>query len=54
MKVWKRWVALLDHRDDATSLALARIVAGYTVWLHLVTMWTSGAGLPLIVSMENS
>ena len=52
MKFWKRWADLLDHRDDATSLALARIVAGYTVWLHLVTMWTSGAGLGVWVSVK--
>jgi hypothetical protein len=41
--LWSRWATLLDRREDATPLALARIVAAGTVFLHLVTMWISGA-----------
>ncbi len=42
MNVWTRFVDLLDKREDVTPLAVARIVAGITIFQHLVTMWTSG------------
>lgn len=39
---WPRWVALLDRREAATSLAMCRIVVGYTVAWHLVQMGLTG------------
>jgi hypothetical protein len=35
---WRRWVALLDHREPATALALCRIAVGLIVALHLGRM----------------
>ena len=41
---WARWVAFLSRREDATPLAIARIIAGSTVAMHLATMaWTGVA-----------
>ncbi len=50
--VWRRWVELLDRKEAATGLALCRIVAAFTVCLHLVTMWTSGAAFGVWVSVQ--
>ncbi|MDP2317425.1 MAG: HTTM domain-containing protein [Pseudomonadota bacterium] len=43
MSLWRRWVAFLDRREAATSLALARIVLGATIASHLAYMaWVGG------------
>lgn len=43
MALWRRWVALLDHREPATSLALARIVLGLSLVGHLGhLLWVDG------------
>jgi hypothetical protein len=43
MNLWQRWVAVLEHREPATSLALARIVLGLTIAAHLGQMvWVDG------------
>lgn len=41
--LWRRWVALLDHREPATSLALARVVLGLSLVGHLGYLaWVDG------------
>lgn len=52
LKLWTRWANLIDRREDATPLALARIVAAFTVWLHLSTMWISGTALGVWVHVQ--
>lgn len=43
MTLWRRWVALLDRREAATSLALARIVLGLSLVGHLGHIaWVGG------------
>jgi hypothetical protein len=42
-RAWRRLIAFVDEREDATSLALTRIVAGSTLFCHLVHLLTSGA-----------
>lgn len=49
---WMRWAALLDRRGDATPLAVARIVAGVTIFWHLQAMWRSGIGLAVWVDQK--
>lgn len=49
MKTWRALVTLLDRREDAMSLAICRILAASTVFLHLVSMWTSGTARALWV-----
>jgi hypothetical protein len=43
-RAWLRWVSFLSQREDATSLAVARIISGSTLFVHLVIMRLSGAG----------
>lgn len=50
--LWNRWAGLLDRREDATPLAVARIVAGITIAWHLQAMWLSGVGLSVWVDHE--
>ncbi|MBS1153806.1 MAG: uncharacterized protein H6Q89_5504, partial [Myxococcaceae bacterium] len=50
---WTRWADLLDRREDATPLALARIVASVTVFLHLATMWLSGTAMGVWVAVKH-
>lgn len=40
---WKSWVELVSRREDATSLAMARIVCGATVAVHLLLLRPTGA-----------
>jgi hypothetical protein len=41
--LWRRWVALLDHREPATALALARMVLGLSIVTHLGHLaWVDG------------
>ncbi len=43
MTAWRRWVALIDRREPATALALARIVLGSSIATHLCHMaWVGG------------
>jgi hypothetical protein len=42
-RAWQRWVAFLSQREDAASLAVARIISGSTVCVHLAMMALSGA-----------
>lgn len=41
--LWRAWVALLDRREDATALAVCRILAAFTLFHHLAATWLSGA-----------
>ncbi len=41
--LWPRWVALLDTREGGESLALVRILAGWTLATHLLHHWWTGA-----------
>ena len=50
--LWKRWADLLDHREAATALAVCRILAAGTVFLHLTTMWISGTAMGVWVSVN--
>ena len=50
---WRRWVAFLGEREDATSLAIARIVAGVTLVHHLFVMWVTGVATSVWVSEEH-
>jgi hypothetical protein len=52
IKTWTRFVELLDRRQDATALAVCRIVAAVTVFLHLTTMWISGTASGVWVSVQ--
>jgi hypothetical protein len=47
--LWRRWVALLDRREDAASLAICRIVAGSVVLHHLLVMAWTGVGMAVWV-----
>ncbi len=38
MSLWRRWVALLGHREPATALALCRIAVGLILTAHLGRM----------------
>ena len=41
---WARMIAFVQQREDATSLALTRIIAGTTLFCHLVhLLWTNAA-----------
>lgn len=40
---WSRWVTLLDTREGGESLALIRILAGWTLATHLIHQWVAGA-----------
>lgn len=40
---WRRWVALLDRREDATSLALARMLTAAIVAAHLSNVLRTGS-----------
>lgn len=43
-RLWARLIALVEQREDASSLALTRIVAGTTLFAHLVhLLWTGAA-----------
>jgi hypothetical protein len=52
-RAWQRWVAFLSQREDAASLAVARIISGSSVCVHLVTMGLSGAGAAAWVSAKH-
>ncbi len=52
MKAWSRWADLLDRREDATPLAVARIIAGFTVFQHLIAMWVSRTADAVWVSVK--
>ena len=43
MKAWARFVAWISTREDAVSLAFARIVAGSSIAFNLASMHWSGA-----------
>ena len=43
MKLWSRWVALLDRHEDPLALAVCRVIAAGTVAHHLAATWWSGA-----------
>ncbi len=43
LRAWARWVAFLSTREDATSLAVARIISGSTIAWNLLSMLKSGA-----------
>lgn len=43
MRAWSAWVALLERREDARSLAAVRILGGATAFWHLWSTWSSGA-----------
>ncbi len=43
LRGWKRWVGFLSSREDATSLAVARIISGSTIAANLASMHFSGA-----------
>jgi hypothetical protein len=41
--MWARWVAWMDRREAATSLAIVRVALGLVVTLHVARMaWTGG------------
>ena len=42
-RFWARMIAFVEQREDATSLALTRIVAATTLFCHLVHLLWSGA-----------
>lgn len=46
---WPRWAEYIARREDATPLAVARIVAGTTIAWHLQAMWLSGVGVAVWV-----
>ncbi len=41
--LWRAWVELTSHREDAASLAVARMVCGATVAVHLLLLRPTGA-----------
>jgi hypothetical protein len=51
MSRWARWVALLDTREPATSLAACRILAAATTLATLVHAWWCGAASLLWVDV---
>lgn len=42
VRTWHRWTRLLEPREDATSLAICRIIVGVTLVHDIVTMALSG------------
>lgn len=52
-RLWRRWVALLDRREDAAALALCRILAAVTLFHHLVATWMSGAHAMVWIDVEH-
>lgn len=49
---WSWWVALLSRREDATPLALSRIVAGASVAFHLALMGVTGTAAGVWVDVR--
>ncbi|MBL8949254.1 MAG: HTTM domain-containing protein [Myxococcaceae bacterium] len=43
LRWWQGWVELVSRREDAASLAMARIVCGATVAVHLILLRPTGA-----------
>lgn len=39
---WARWVAVLDHREPATALALTRIGLGLVTFWSIASVWWAG------------
>lgn len=50
---WRRWVALLDEREGAHALAVARMIAGTTLAGHLVATWLAGVPAAVWVDVEH-
>ena len=42
MKLWSRWVQLLDRRESAFPLALVRLAVSLIVILHISRIWEKG------------
>jgi hypothetical protein len=51
--IWRRWVALLDTRESAESLAVMRIAIGATTLLTLANAWASGVAAELWVAPDH-
>src|SRR5262249_41503125 len=49
MNLWSRWVSFLERREDATALAVCRIIAGATLCRELVGSFVDGAAMAVWV-----
>ena len=53
VNAWRRWVQFISTREDATSLAVARMIAGSTIAFNLIGMRSSGAAIEAWVDVRS-